>query len=86
MHLKVDVPVLVIFMYDPNGAKVSPLKVRWDGRVYSITKVGLHHNFRAGKTLHHIFSVVAGEIFFRLNFNTENLSWRLEEVSDGLPD
>ena len=86
MHLKVDVPVLVIFIYDPNGAKVSPLKVRWDGRVYSITKVGLHHNFRVGKTLHHVFSVVAGEIFFRLNFNTENLSWRLEEVSDGLPD
>jgi hypothetical protein len=86
MHLKVDVPVSVISIYDPNGAKVSPLKVRWDGRVYSITKVGLHHHFRQGRTLHHIFSVVSDETFFRLNLNTDNLSWRLEEVSDGLPD
>ena len=86
MHLKVDVPVSVISIYDPNGAKVSPLKIRWDGRVYSVTKVGLHHNFRVGRTLHHIFSVIAGETFFRLYLNTENLSWRLEEVSVGVPD
>lgn len=25
-------------------------------------------------------------LFFRLNLNTDNLSWTLEEVSDGLPD
>lgn len=86
MHLKVNVPVSVIFVYEPNGAKVSPLKVRWDGRVYTITKVGLHHHFREGRILHHIFSVVSDETFFRLNLNTDNLSWRLEEVSDGLPD
>jgi hypothetical protein len=86
MHLQVDVPVSVIFAYEPQGAKVYPLRVRWDGRVYSITKVGLHHNFRVGRTLHHVFSVVSGETFFRLNLDTENLSWRLEEVSDGLPD
>lgn len=25
-------------------------------------------------------------LFFRLNLNTDNLGWTLEEVSDGLPD
>lgn len=25
-------------------------------------------------------------LFFRLNLNADNLSWTLEEVSDGLPD
>lgn len=39
-----------------------------------------------GKTLHHIFSVSDGTIFFRLNFNTRAMQWRLEEVSDGLAD
>ncbi len=86
MHLKVDVPVAVTFVYDPNGAKLTPQKVRWDGREYDITRVGLHHHFRIGRTLHHIFSVVSRDTFFRLNLNTDNLSWRLEEVSDGLPD
>lgn len=86
MHLKVDVPVAVVFAYDPKGARISPLRVRWDGREYPVTKVGLHHRFRLGQTLHHIFSVISGDTFFRLNLNTDNLSWRLEEVSDGLPD
>ena len=86
MHLKVDVPVAVVFEYEPRGAKISPLRLRWDGRVYSVTKVGLHHQFRIGRTLHHIFSVVCGDTFFRLNLNTDNLSWHLEEISDGLPD
>ena len=86
MHLKVDVPVAVVSAYDPKGANVSPVKVRWDGREYKITKLGLHHNFRVGRTLHHVFSVISGDTFFRLNLNTDNLSWRLEEVSDGLPE
>jgi hypothetical protein len=86
MHLKVDVPVAVVSAYDPKTASVSPLKIRWDGREYTITKLGLHHHFRLGRTLHHVFSVISGDTFFRLNLNTDNLSWRLEEVSDGLPD
>jgi hypothetical protein len=86
MHLKVDVPIAVIFAYDPKGARVAPLKLRWDGRVYPVTKMGLHHQFRVGRTLHHIFSVVSNDTFFRLNLNTDNLSWRLEEVSDGQTD
>lgn len=86
MRLKVDVPISVVFNYEPVGAKVFPTKIRWDGRVYSVTKVGLHHNFRIGRTLHHVFSVLCQETFFKLNLNTDTLSWRLEEVSDGLPD
>lgn len=86
MHLKVDVPVAVIFAYEPKKSKVSPVRVLWEGREYRITKLGLHHQFRVGRTLHHIFSVVSDDTFFRLNLNTDNLSWRLEEVSDGLPD
>jgi hypothetical protein len=86
MHLKVDVPVAVVFFYDPRGAKVIPLRLRWDGREYPVTKLGFHHHFRLGRTLYHVFSVVSGDTFFRLNLNTDNLSWRLEEISDGLPD
>lgn len=67
----------------PNSQAV-PLKVRWQGRVYKINKLGLHHTQRAGRILHHIFSVTDGNTFFRLNFNTETLDWILEEISDGL--
>ena len=49
-----------------------------------ITKLGFHHTVRVGRVLHHIFSVATESMFFRLNLDTETLSWTLEEVSDGL--
>jgi hypothetical protein len=61
-----------------------PKYVVWKGRNYTVDKVGLHHTFSEGKILYHIFSVVAGTVFFRLKLNSENLLWRLEEVSDAI--
>ena len=86
MRLNVYVPVSVIFFSDQLGSKFRPLKLRWDGREYTISRVGLHHTYRTGRTLFHIFSVVGDGVFFRLKFNTDNLIWRLEEVSDGQTD
>lgn len=59
-----------------------PKYVIWKGRSYPISKIGLHHTFREGQTLYHIFSVLAGSLFLRLRLNTDNLQWRLEEISD----
>lgn len=86
MHLHVSVPVAVVFGYEPRTSQVTPQKIRWDGREYLVTKVGLHHTYRQGKTLFHVFSVVGQTTFFRLVLNTDNLHWQLEEVSDGEVD
>jgi hypothetical protein len=58
----------------------TPKYVIWRGRNYTIQEIGLHHRFRKGKDLYHIFSVVASSIFMRLRFDSENLSWVLEEI------
>ena len=79
----IDSPVSVISSYNHHLRSVSPRKVLWGGREYLITKTGLHHTFRQGRTLFHIFSVISGSTFFRLKLNTDNLSWNLEEISDG---
>ena len=83
---KVSVPVSVGIAFDSVRRRVSPRWVMWNGRVYPVAKVGLHHTFREGRILYHVFSVAAKSVFFRLILNTENLHWRLEEISDGLPD
>jgi hypothetical protein len=83
---KVSVPVSVSLAFDSKKRKVVPKWVIWNGRLYSIAKVGLHHTFRRGRTLYHVFSVASKSLFFRLVLDTENLHWRLEEISDGLPD
>ncbi|MBI1871821.1 hypothetical protein HYZ70_03175 [Candidatus Curtissbacteria bacterium] len=86
MITRLSAPVAVDFVSDPKRRLVLPRAIWWDGRLYPIEKVGLHHIYRSGRTLFHVFSVVGKEIYFRLTLNTETLFWQLEEISDGLPD
>jgi hypothetical protein len=79
---KIDAPVSVNLVYDHTQKRVFPKHVKWEGKTYEILKVGLHHSFYDGKILYHIFSAVSSTLFFKLKLNTENLSWRLEEIAD----
>lgn len=81
---KISVPVSVSLVFDSTTRRVTPKAVVWNGKVHKIVKVGLHHTYRAGRTLFHVFSVSSGTLFFRLVLNTENLHWRLEEIADGM--
>lgn len=63
-------------------ASQIPKSVIWRARTYKIDKIGLHHTYREGRTLYHVFSAVAGTLFLRLRLDTDSLSWKLEEVSD----
>lgn len=75
MLLKTSEPVIV-------GMSNTPKWVKWKNRVYKIKKIGLHHTYREGRTLYHVFSVITDTLFLRLRLNTENLSWKLEEIDD----
>ena len=71
-----DIPTKVIF-----GSTVKSLE--YAGHEHQIEKLGLHHTYRAGRTLYHVFSVASKDLFFRLVLDTDNLLWKLTEVSDG---
>ena len=86
MTQKMAEAVSVSFTFDSQRKKVRPRALVWNGRLYGVKKVGLHHTFRRGATLYHVFSVASGTLFFRLVLNTDNLHWKLEEISDGLPN
>jgi hypothetical protein len=58
-------------------------KIRWRGREYQITKLAYHHKVWNGRTRLHKFAVSTSVMDFRMTFDTENLVWVLEEVSDG---
>lgn len=66
------------------GMSTSPKWVKWKNKVYKIEKVGLHHTFREGRVLYHIFSVATKTLFMKLKLDTETLNWKLEEISDGI--
>lgn len=62
------------------AGNLVPTAIFWRGREYRVEKVGLHFPLRQGRVLHHIFSVVAGGNFFKLDFDTESLVWTIEGV------
>ena len=79
---KISEPVSVNLVYDSKVKKSVPRCLVWQGRLYPVTKVGLHHTYRRGRTLFHVFSVASPTLFFRLILDTETLHWKLEEISD----
>jgi hypothetical protein len=83
MVQKVRIPVSVNLFFDHRRRAVRPVEVVFDGKAYSVLQVGLHHTYREGRTLFHVFSVASDAMFFRLVLNTDNLFWTLEEISDG---
>ncbi len=85
MITKLNVPVSVSFTFNSKKRSVNPRALLWNDRLYKVKKVGFHHKFREGRTLFHVFSVAGKNMFFRLVLNTDNLHWKLEEISDGLP-
>jgi hypothetical protein len=64
------------------GFNNYPRWVKWKNNIYKVEKLGLHHAYREGKTLYHIFSVTTATLFMRLKLDTDNLSWFLEEIED----
>ncbi len=86
MIQRISEPVSVVTTFDAPSRRTRPLSIQWSGRDYPVSQVGLRHTYKAGNTRHHVFSVVGGTLFFRLNLNADTLNWVLEEVSDGLPD
>ncbi len=86
MMQKLSAPVSVELFFDHRRRSVMPVRVVFDGREHMIQKVGLHHTFRQGRTLFHVFSAATESVFFRLVMNTDNLFWTVEEIADGETD
>jgi hypothetical protein len=80
-------PVSVLLLYDHLTGLVRPWRLRRDGTGHRVLRVGLHHTYRRGRVLIHVYGVVTDTLhYYRLELNTETLQWTVEEISDGLPD
>lgn len=81
-----DIDVVALYRRAAGRPGGAPKKFKWRGRTISIQNIDMHHSVRVGRCLYHIFSVSDGSWYFRLKFDTETLTWTLEEFSDGLAD
>jgi hypothetical protein len=80
---KVSEKVSIVSSYNQEKDSFAIYKMGWRKREYFIKKIAYHHKVREGRDLFHIFHVTDNNLDFRIRFNTENLEWILEEVSDG---
>lgn len=76
------IEVILIFHLTPKPV-TNIYKIKWRGKYYLIAQQAYHHKVWDGRTRLHKFAVSSGNLDFRLSYDTENLQWLLEEVSDG---
>lgn len=78
----INTPISVTTRYNHHLRQTRPVTVSWEGRDYHLIKIGLHHTFREGRTLYHVFSAASQACFFKLILNTDTLTWHLSEIAD----
>jgi len=85
MREKINQRVSVVTVFSAKQRAAAPYLISWQNKDYQVGKIGYHHTVRQGETLHHIYELVDKDntMSFRLNFDTSNLHWTLEAVSDG---
>lgn len=55
---------------------------RPNGREIDITKIGLQHPTMRGRKTIHVFDVTDGQSDYRLEFDSERLTWHLTREAD----
>ena len=75
--------VEVIAVFGRGHQPCQPLKFkRASGREIEITELGLRHPFNSGRKTMHIFDVTDGGADYRLEFDSERLTWTLTMEAD----
>lgn len=85
IFLNERVAVLVRFSEGPEMC--MPLRFRRaSGREVAVTELGLRHPTSSGERTVHVFEVTDGAADYRLEFDSERLTWRLTCEADHYDD
>ncbi|HUC87125.1 MAG TPA: hypothetical protein VMR75_02245 [Candidatus Saccharimonadales bacterium] len=74
------VAVLAGFSHKNGQVRVLPYLLDWRNQRYKLDVMGLHHPAKRGKKFLHVFEFTSGSTKFKLELDTETLSWCLAEV------
>lgn len=82
MAEKIREPVSVSVIFDHKKRKTLVSKVLWNNKVYKTSKQGLHHTYKKGGTVMHVFTAATDTISFRLILDSSSLIWTLDQAYD----
>ena len=83
LFLNERIEVIAVFGEGLNPCRPVRFK-RASGREVEITEIGLRHPTVSGKRTIHMFDVTDGGADYRLEFDSERLTWRLTMEGDRL--
>lgn len=75
------IEVITVFSEGLNPCRPVRFR-RLSGREIEITEIGLRHPSAQGKRMFHIFDVTDGGADYRLEFDSERLTWHLTREAD----
>ena len=84
-NVTINKAVSVVAFYFKNAGhrlKCFPKRMEYDGRRVEFTETGLRHPVQKGKSLVHVFDMTDGTADYRLEFDAQNLDWRLVSIAD----
>lgn len=81
VFLNERVDVVAVFGAGLNPCRPVKFK-RPNGREVEVSEIGLRHSSSQGKRLLHIFDVTDGGADYRLEFDSERLTWQLTREAD----
>jgi hypothetical protein len=77
--------VNIVAYYFKNSARrlrCFPKRMEYDGRQVNFTETGLVHPTKQGQRMIHVFDMTDGNADYRLEFDAQNLSWKLIAITD----
>lgn len=84
-EIELDERVDVVATFGMGLNPCTPRKFkRASGREVTITEIGLRHPTTQGRRTVHVFDVTDGGADYRLEFDSERLTWRLTQEGDRL--
>ena len=83
--VNINKDVNIVAYYFKNAGrrlKCFPRKMEFEGKSVTFTETGLRHPTKKGQRLIHVFDMTDGAADYRLEFDAQNLNWRLVSIAD----
>jgi hypothetical protein len=77
--------VNIVAYYFKNSARrlrCFPKRMEYDGKQINFTETGLVHPTKQGQRMIHVFDMTDGNADYRLEFDAQDLSWKLIAITD----
>ncbi len=81
LNKEIDV-VAYYFKNAGRRLKCFPKKIEYEGKSIVFEEMGLRHPTKKGHRMVHVFEMTDGRADYRLEFDAQDLNWKLVSIAD----